>query len=337
MYYFRYSVSPLANHPDVSKFGGAVANIFVDVVDPILAEKRARQYLAEQLWETGSLDQTGEVRDTKEFAHDEMLVDLHRQAKNYGISCLMVAYPIGGDVPAGATTADSVPDNTFPDNLISLNAKRKDELSEAELNRRATLLISKFAGINPQTEAFYIRSILYSASRACNAFERFAEAHSTAGEAQDQVSLIHEALGHSASLSRFFWPSKLGGRKTRVLTSLKEARAERLRQSFELAESSPLKNRKLRDFLEHFDERLDQYLLRNDDGYFFPDAMIGEATLADDPSGHIFKLVDPTSSCFVLLGEKHFFEGIRKEVFRIYARAREFDSNGCKLPRPLKA
>jgi len=75
----------------------------------------------------------------------------------------------------------------------------------------------------------------------------------------------------------------------------------------------------------------------HDANYFFPDAMIGEATLADDPSGHIFKLVDPTSSCFVLLGEKHFFEGIRKEVFRIYDRARKFDSNGCKLPQPLKA
>jgi hypothetical protein len=149
--------------------------------------------------------------------------------------------------------------------------------------------------------------------------------------------LIHEALGHAASLSRFFWPSRLGGSKKKVLASLKDARAGRLRESFELAEDSPLKNRKLRDFLEHFDERLDQYLLRNDAGYFFPDAMMGEATLADDPDGHVFKLVDPALLCFVLLGEKHFFEGIRKEVFRIYDLAHEFDGNGCKLPRPLKA
>jgi len=229
-----------------------------------------------------------------------------------------------------------MPESKVPNNVISMNAKRKDQLAEDELNRRATLLINKFAGINPPTEAFYIRSILYSASRARNAFERFAEARSTEGEAQDQVSLIHEALGHAASLSRFFWPSRLGGRKTPVLTSLKEARAARLRQSFELDDDSPLKNRKLRDFLEHFDERLDQYFLCNDSGYFFPDAMIGEATLADDPSGHIFKLVDPATSCFVLLGDKHFFEGIRNEVFRVHDRAREFDSDGCKLPRLLK-
>jgi len=336
MYYFRYHVKPANSHPDLLRFGGAAANVFVDVADPVAAEFQAREYLAGQHWEAVSLDQTGEVRDEKDFAHDEMLVDLHRQAKDHGISCLMVAYPVAGDIPWTATSADSMPDNKLSDNLISLNAKRNDELSEAELNRRATLLIDKFAGINPPTETFYIRSILYSASRARSAFERFAEAHSKAGEAQDQVSLVHEALGHSASLSRFFWPSRLGGRKTQVLNSLKEARAARLRQSFELDDDSALKNRKLRDFLEHFDERLDQYFLRNDSGYFFPDAMIGEATLADDPSGHIFKLVDPTSSCFVLLGEKHFFEGIPKEVFRIYDRAREFDSNGGKLPRPLK-
>jgi hypothetical protein len=336
MYYFRYHVEPTNSHPDVSRLGGAVANVFVDVADSVAAESQAREYLAGQHWEAVSLHQTGEVRDMREFAHDEMLVDLHNQAKDSGISCLMVAYPMGGELPRGATRTASTPHSKVPDNLIAMNAKRKDQSTEAELSRRATLLINKFTGINPSTEAFYIRSILYSASRARSAFERFAETHSKGGEAQDQVSLVHEALGHSASLSWFFWPSRLGGRKTQVLNSLKEARAARLRQSFELDDDSALKNRKLRDFLEHFDERLDQYFLRNDSGYFFPDAMIGEATLADDPSGHIFKLVDPTSSCFVLLGEKHFFEGIRKEVFRIYDRAHEFDSNGCKLPRPLK-
>jgi hypothetical protein len=334
MYYFRYHVKPANSHPNVLRLGGAVANVFVNVAEPIAAESQAHAYLNRQCWVVVSLDQTGEIRDKKEFAHDEMLVGLHRQAKDSGISCLMVAYPIGGDIPDGATRA-SMPDSKVPEKSF-MTAKRKDQLTEAELNRRATLLINEFAGINPPTEAFYIRSILYSASRARNAFERFAEARSTEGEAQDQVSLIHEALGHAASLSRFFWPSKLGGRKTQMLTSLKEARAARLRQSFELAEDSPLKNRQLRDFLEHFDERLDQYFLRNDSGSFFPDAMVGDSSQADDPSGHIFKLVDPTSSCFVLLGEKHFFEGIRKEVFRIYDRAREFNGNGCRLPPQIK-
>ena len=105
-----------------------------------------------------------------------------------------------------------------------------------------------------------------------------------------------------------------------------------MRQAFDLSDDSPLKNRGLRDLLEHFDERLDQYLLRNDSGYFFPDAMIGDSALSDDKSGHLFKLVDRNSSCFVLLGEKHFFDGILTEVNKIYDRAREFDSNGRRLP-----
>ncbi len=215
--------------------------------------------------------------------------------------------------------------------MILQNAKRVSELNESELERRAIVVTENFAGINPLFEAFYIRSVLYSASRAREAFERFTALQTSDDTAQNQVSLIHEALGHAAALSRFFWPSNIGGRRMKALKSLKEARAKKMREAFSLTDDSPLKNRTLRDCLEHFDERLDEYLLKNHGGYFFPDAIIGDAELADDAIGHIFKLVDPNSSCFVLLGEKYFFEGIKKEVYRIYESARQMDENGCRL------
>jgi len=89
-----------------------------------------------------------------------------------------------------------------------------------------------------------------------------------------------------------------------------------LRRAFALTDQSALRNRALRDFLEHFDERLDRYLLHHDRGYFFPSAQVGDSTLADEPDGHIFKLVDPRKSSFVLLGEKHDYAEVRKEVER---------------------
>jgi len=208
-----------------------------------------------------------------------------------------------------------------------------NSVSNDELDRRAILITNQHAGIHPPYEAFYIRSIIYSAGRAREAFETFTVARAVGDTNENQVSTIHEALGHSGSLSRFFWPSELGGRGTKALKDLKTARAKKLREAFGLTDKSPLKDRRLRDFLEHFDERLDQYLLKDSAGYFFPDANIGDLQLADDPTGHIFKLVDPTYSCFVLLGEKHFFEGIRKEVYRIYDLALEMDKSGCKLRR----
>jgi hypothetical protein len=204
-----------------------------------------------------------------------------------------------------------------------------------ELDRRALLIAQQCAGINPPYEAFYIRSVIYSAGRAREAFERFNAARAASDTNENQLSAIHEALGHAGSLSRFFWPSGLGGRGLKSRKDLRNARAKKLREAFGLTDNSPLKDRRLRDSLEHFDERLDEYLLTNDVGDFFPDALIGDAKVADDRATHVFKLVDPESSCFVLLGEKYFFQEIQKEVSRIYDLAVEMDRNGCNLRREL--
>ncbi|MBZ5672320.1 MAG: hypothetical protein LAO04_21690 [Acidobacteriia bacterium] len=209
------------------------------------------------------------------------------------------------------------------------------EIDQAELDRRASLIVEQFEGIHPPYEAFYIRSIAYSAGRARDAFLRFEAAKAVRDTADNQVSSIHEALGHATSLSRFFWPSGLRSRSSAAsekpkaaLKKLKDARALKLRNAFDLNDESPLKNRKLRDSLEHFDERLDSYLLKQDCGYFFPDAMIGDLEAADNPVGHLFKLVDPDRACFVLLGEAHYFGALRKEVERIHDLAMTM---GCRL------
>lgn len=204
-------------------------------------------------------------------------------------------------------------------------------VTSEEIERRAILIAETLGGIHPPYEAFYIRSIIYSVGRAREAFERFNAARAVSDTNENQLSAIHEALGHTGSLSRFFWPSGSGGRGLKSRKKLKNARATKLREAFGLTDNSPLKDRRLRDSLEHFDERLDEYLLTNDSGDFFPDALIGDSKVADDRATHIFKLVDPGSSCFVLLGEKYFFQDIQREVYRIYDLAVEMDRNGCKL------
>jgi hypothetical protein len=335
MYYFRFQVHPTTQHPKFLELGGATANVVVDMADPVLAASRARQYLAGQLWKVASLEQTGQVRDRAEFDHDKLLVDLYQQALDHGISCLMVAYPIAGEksenTSAGGTRSVNVSSQSSPKRW-----EGKSDISKDELDRRAILIAERYSGINPPCEAFYIWSVMYSAGRAREAFERFAVARAVGDTNENQVSTIHEALGHAGSLSRFFWPSEVGGQRIKALKVLKTARAKNLREAFGLTDDSPLRDRRLRDFLEHFDERLDEYLLRNDAGHFFPSAMVGDQELADDPGGHIFKLVDPTASCFILLGVKHFFGEIRKEVYRIYELALEMDSAGCKLRRKVK-
>ena len=181
-------------------------------------------------------------------------------------------------------------------------------INDAEIARRAALLANDYDGILPQFVPFYLFSVLYCADRANSAFSIF-EKEKRSSNPVALTSAVHEALGHSAALSRFFWPTKNKG--------VAAARAKKLRTILHVGDESPLKDRSLRNSLEHFDERLDEYLLTYDAGYFFPAPMIGSHTLADEPVGRIFKLVDSDNNVIVILGQKCHFRPIKGEVERI--------------------
>lgn len=189
-------------------------------------------------------------------------------------------------------------------------------IDEAELARRAGIVV-EMGGVVPYCVAFYNVSIRYCVTRAHHSFRRYEDSRVSEEVDEIQVSYVHEALEHAAALSRFFWPSGLGNRN---LNKLRKARARMLREQHKLNGRSPLKNRKLRDSLEHFDERLDEYCLTQDAGYFFPSAMIGNSNLADDPTGNIFRLVDPQKKIFVVMGEKYEFGPIQTEIERLHGR-----------------
>lgn len=175
-----------------------------------------------------------------------------------------------------------------------------------EERRERESLVVRSCGILPMYEAFYIEALLYCAGRASSAFLRFDQALT---QGQDQASVVataHEALSHVAALSRYFWPASK--------KPLHVARAKKLREALAIDDTSLLADRGLRNALEHFDERLDIFLLQDLTGYMFPGPLVGEASLNDDVLGHIFRLVDPKSQVFVLLGERYEFGPMRAAV-----------------------
>ena len=200
-----------------------------------------------------------------------------------------------------------------------------------EMERRAQIVTDDYVGIVPYCEAFYLHSIIYSAGRCLESFERYEHFKNQDVSADYLISIVQEAVGHAAALSRYFWPSPKGKNKEPNQKKLKESRGLKLRKSFGLDESSPLYNRDLRNAWEHFDERLDTYLLENDAGHFFPSCIIDSHLLADDPVGHIFKLLDPQEECLVLMGTKYFFSPLREEVKKVFEYACEADKNGARL------
>ncbi|MFX0138795.1 MAG: hypothetical protein ACFFDN_34460 [Candidatus Hodarchaeota archaeon] len=204
-------------------------------------------------------------------------------------------------------------------------------MEKEELVKRAKIACDSFNGIVPYHEVFYIHSIIYSASRALEAFERYKELRKKEVNSSYLIATVQEAIGHSAALSRYFWPSGFNFRGPKELKKLKDSRAKKLRDKFGLSDNSTLKNQNLRDAWEHFDERLDIYLISNDAGSFFPSPIIDSHKLADDPNGKIFKLLDPDEECLVLLGKKFFFGPIIQEVLKIFSHAVKADNNGGRL------
>ncbi|TGD74346.1 hypothetical protein E4634_09545 [Mangrovimicrobium sediminis] len=193
-------------------------------------------------------------------------------------------------------------------------------ISNEELEHRAEITLDTCGGIQPMHMAFYGISIRYSAERALAAFELYDYLAQENADPASQISAVQEAVGHVGALSRYFWPSTAGKKKTELKQyELKLARGEKLRKQFKITEESPLSDRDLRNAWEHFDEKLDTYVLSNDAGYFFPTPMIESHELADHPVGKIFKLLDPEAECLVLLGKKFFFGPLRTEVERIFA------------------
>ena len=206
--------------------------------------------------------------------------------------------------------------------LIATSNQDQVYMDNQELELRAKITNETCQGIQPMHLAFYGQSISYSAERCLNAFERF-DSMSGSDDAHELISLIQEAIGHAAALSRYFWPTSMFmGKKSdaKEQVVMRQSRGKKLRIHFDVADDSPIANRDLRNAWEHFDENLDTYLISNDAGYFFPSPMIGNHEIADEPVGKVFKLIDPESEILILLGKKFYYRPIRDEVERIFKK-----------------
>lgn len=191
-----------------------------------------------------------------------------------------------------------------------------DDLDAEERSRRAAI-VRGMGGVQPMHLVFYARSIRYSARAAASAFERFSSAPTSLSSPEAIISAVQEGLTHAAALSRFFWPPSTKGE----LGKLAVARGIYLREHFAVTDDSPLASRSLRNAIEHYDERLDEFFLQDPVGILLPDPLIEHHSIADEATGHVFRALDPVSGIVILLGQKFEFFPIREEVMKILKRS----------------
>lgn len=120
--------------------------------------------------------------------------------------------------------------------------------------------------IHPFNEVFYIESLLNKTHAILHDVETLNVIWKNGNHdcINDDVilDLFQNIIVNTAGISRFFWPSKNN--------TYHKIRAEKLREVYCVSDSGVLRNRDMRNHIEHFDEKLDNFLEKFNNGIVMP-------------------------------------------------------------------
>lgn len=129
---------------------------------------------------------------------------------------------------------------------------------------------------------------------------------------------LHNIINHASALSRYFWPS---GKK-----ELYKIRGNFLRQKFEIHNENPLRARQVRNAIEHFDERLDEFIQNPVTGVIYPN-YVGRKH-ENEFQSFMFRAYYTDEQTFEVLGEKFEIIPIIDEIVRINELIIEYMKSG---------
>lgn len=181
--------------------------------------------------------------------------------------------------------------------------------------------IDMYEGIQPPHLAFYGQAIRFNLESAIASVQFLMECLEATNTAEDPHSLtdpildsVQNILIHTASLSKYFWPISKG------INKIHKKRAQNLRKTFNIKDDSAIRNKELRNHLEHLDENLDNYLWSKPIvGNIYP-AYIGPEMRRDEVPYHFFRAFFTDSGIFESLGLRLDIQPIIDELYEIYRR-----------------
>jgi len=176
-------------------------------------------------------------------------------------------------------------------------------------------------------EAFYIEAMLFLTESAMDSANRLEEiikridagdkADNTNGVLNDCQNIVHRA----GALSRYFWPVR----------KAYEGRGEYLRKIFSIEKHCLLKDRDLRNWMEHFDEKLDDCMKEFMAGVIVP-SYLGPEPPKDGVPSHIFRAYYCDTGIFEILGMKIELQPLVNEIMCIHDQLVECSDNGMRFP-----
>lgn len=203
--------------------------------------------------------------------------------------------------------------------------------------RRTAEIATKEAipgGVWPPHEVFYIESMLLCTTAALRAADDVSDALEAGTEysplsrewqqyAMTIVNGVQSLAVQGAALSRYFWPARA---KEPHLS-----RAARLREGFAITESSPLRNRDLRNQLEHFDENLDAFCYTLMAGIILP-SYVGPQRAESEVPTHLFRAYYTDIGVFEILGRRLEMQPVLDEIQILHGRLLRCAKQGGRVP-----
>ena len=175
-------------------------------------------------------------------------------------------------------------------------------------------------------EIYYIESLLSLTNRISSDYEMIDFIITDEERFKKQnlmlIDLAENIINLSAVISRYLKPTK-----TELIHKL---RGEKLRLHLIIENDNVLLSRKVRNFIEHFDENLDEFLQKPIAGNFLPKAVVLSSDQLKNVT-FVFKCYIVNEFKYRTLDREIEILPLVKEVYRIHNKLIEFRENGGRL------
>ena len=184
----------------------------------------------------------------------------------------------------------------------------------------------------PPYEVFYIECIKTASFNAIQSWEALNEIVSDENllktNAVDTVDLAENIVNQAGIISKYFFPP-VDVKKAKNLTH--KLRGEKLRETFKIDDNQKLSDRTFRNYVEHFDEKLDLFLNKSVAGNIIPPKTVYWTSNDINEITIVFKAYVISEFKFISMNEKILLPTLVEEIYNVYNQCVEFLDNGGRL------
>jgi hypothetical protein len=179
----------------------------------------------------------------------------------------------------------------------------------------------------PPYEVFYIESLLTLTGTATSYYE-YLDKVITNQKLFDQnpyilIDIAENIINQAATISRYLW-------RTKEKPKVHRLRGEKLREKLLINKDNILKSRTIRNFIEHFDENLDEFLTKPIVGNFLPKSIVLDSNELDEVT-FVFRAYIINEFTYKSLDREVCILPLIKEISRIHNLLVNFNANGGRL------